>query len=140
MDQLPALMGVGQDRRHKYFALDGGYQCVYYLTNDHHGEIVLRLLSDPAAKTMLDNILLEGFSAPRENWLMPNDAMAGEDPVLLGYTCDIPRIKQFGDALTLHRRNGLLYCFDFQEDALRKVFGPNVSIQCIDFEKFEQIL
>lgn len=140
MDQMPALMGVGQDRRHKYFALDGGYQYVYYLTNDHHGEVVLRLLSDPAAKTMLDDILLEGFTEPQEDWLMPNDAMDGEDPVLLGYTCDMPRIKQFGDALTLHKRNGLLYCFDFQEDALRKVCGPNVNIQCIDVEKFEQIL
>lgn len=140
MDQLPALMGVGQDRRHKYFALDGGYQCVYYLTNDHHGEIVLRLLSDPAAKTMLDDILLEGFTEPQEDWLMPNDAMDGEDPVLLGYTCDMPRIKQFGDALTLHKRNGLLYCFDFQEGALCKACGPNVDIQCIDFEKFKHIL
>ena len=140
MDQMPALMGVGCDRRHKYFALDGGCQHVHYLTNDHHGEVVLRLLSDPATKTMLNDILLEGFTEPQEDWLMPNDAMDGEDPVLLGYTCDMPRIKQFSDALTLHKRNGLLYCFDFQEDALRKVCGPNVNIQGIDFEKFKQIL
>ncbi len=43
MGQMPALMGVGGDRRRKYFVLDELCQRFHYLTSDHHGEVVLWL-------------------------------------------------------------------------------------------------
>lgn len=64
--------------------------------------------------------------------------MDGDSPVLFGYTCDMPRIKNFDYALHIQHRTGLLYCFDFQESALRELCGPNVEIQCIDFEAYER--
>jgi len=133
MGRMPALIGVGGDKRRKYFALDERCQQFHYLTSDYHGEVVLRLLCDPAEKARLDDILAEGLSKPRPNWLMPNDAMDGDVPVLFAYTCDMPRIKRFVNGVAVHGLKGLLYCFDFQEEALSKVCGPNVEIQCIDF-------
>ena len=43
-------------------------------------------------------------------------------------------------ALHIHDMRGTLYCFDFQEEALRQICGPSVNIQRIDFEKFEQVI
>lgn len=66
--------------------------------------------------------------------------MDGEDPVLFGYTCNMPRIKRFSDGVNTHGFKGTLYCFDFQEGALSKICGSNIYIQCIDFRVFEELL
>ena len=60
--------------------------------------------------------------------------------MLLGYTCDMPRIKRFARGLIINEREGVLYCFDFQEEAMRQVCGPQATIQCIDFEAVVQLL
>jgi len=139
MDQMPVLMGVGGDKRHKYFVLDGGYDHFYYLTSDHRGETILQLLCDPEKKAVLDNILMEGYTESRI-WRVENDAMDGDTPVLFGYTCDMPRIKRFANGLEIHGLKGTLYCFDFQEEAIRKVCGPNVDIKCMIFGAVKRLL
>ena len=139
MEQMPALMGVGGDKRHKYFVLDEHYRHFYYLTSDHRGEVVLRLLCDPNKRAMLDNILREGLSEPQPNWFVENDAMDGDEPVLFEYSCDMPRIRRFCGGLNAHKLKGTLYCFDFQEKILSQICGPNVAIECIDFENLKNI-
>ena len=64
--------------------------------------------------------------------------MDGDSPVLFAYTCDMPRIKRFNTALELHGKTGTLFCFDFQEKAMRQICGPGVDIQCIDFDVYER--
>ena len=140
MRQMPIMMGVDGDQRHRYFVIEGHYRHFYYLTSDHCGEVVLRLLCEPDKRAMLDDILMQDLVGSRPHWLVENDAMDGEDPVLFGYTCDMPRIKRFIDGLDTHGFKGTLYCFDFQEDTMRQICGPNVDIQCINFEKFEELL
>ena len=98
----------------------------------------MQLLCDPEERAKLDDVLSCGLSGPRPDWSVENDAMEGDSPVLFGFSCDIPRIKRFSTALELQERTGTLYCFDFQEAALRQICGPNVSIQCIDFETYER--
>lgn len=138
MKQMLVLMGAGADQRHKYFVLENIYQHFYYLTSDRHGEFTLRLLSD-GRTAELDDILRQDLSEARANWSMENDAMDGEEPVLFGYTCDMPRITRFCVGLQTHGLRGALYCFDFQKEVLGKICGSNVDIQCIDFERVEQI-
>ncbi|MDE6591420.1 MAG: hypothetical protein K2K53_14000 [Oscillospiraceae bacterium] len=140
MKQMPILMGVGGDQRHRYFVIEEHYRHFYYMTSDHCGEVVLRLLCEPDKRAMLDDILMQDLVGSRPHWLVENDAMDGEDPVLFGYACDMPRIKRFTDGLDTHGFKGTIYCFDFQEDAMRQICGPNVDIQCINFEKFEELL
>lgn len=138
MEQMAPLMGVGGDGRHNYFILDGLFEHFYYLTSDHHGELVLQLLCDTEQRTVLDDILSQDLAPRRPDWIVDNDAMDGDSPVLFAYTCDMPRIKRFNTALGLHGKTGTLFCFDFQEEAMRQVCGQGVDIQCIDFEAYER--
>ena len=123
--------------RQSYFLSGESYPHFHYLTSDHHGDVALQLVCDPKKKQAIDSILAEDLSPAQPGLVMENDAMDGDDPVLFGYTCDMPRIKRFDNALHIHGKKGTLYCFDFQEDVLRELCGPNVSIQVIDFEAYE---
>lgn len=137
MRRIAAFMGAHDQGSHDYFVLDGEFEHFCYLTSDHHGEVMLQLLCDPDEQAALDAVLAEDLSAPQPGLVVENDAMDGNEPVLFGYTCDMPRIKRFDNALHIHDKQGTLYCFDFQEDALREVCGPNVSIRVIDFDAYE---
>lgn len=136
MGQAPALLDADTQSR-DHFIQDGSYSHFYFLTCDHHGDVILYLLLHPDEKDALDGILSQGLDPPRLNWWVENDAMDGDNPVLFGYTCDMPRIKKFDYILHVQDRTGTLYCFDFQEDAMRQVCGPNVEIRRIDFEAYE---
>lgn len=137
--QLEQLMGPGNQVTHNYFVLDGNFEHFHYLTNDHRGEVILQLLCDPGLSSALNEILMENLSASRPGWPVENDAFdeAGS-PVLFGYTCDMPRIKRFDTALSLHQQSGTLICFDFQLPSLRRICGPMVTLQSIDFDAFER--
>lgn len=137
MERMLPLMNDGDGQR-DYFVLDGNYQHFYYLTSDHHGELILQLLCDAEQQAVLDAILSQDLSPCRSDWVVENDAMDGDSPVLFAYTCDMPRIKRFDTALELHGKTGTLFCFDFQEDVLKQICGPRVNIQCIDFEAYER--
>lgn len=137
MDQAPALLDADTQSR-DHFIQDGSYSHFYFLTCDHRGDVILYLLLHPDEKDALDGILSQGLDPPRPNWWVENDAMDGDSPVLFGYTCDMPRIKKFDYILHVQDRTGTLYCFDFQEDTMRQVCGPNVEIRHIDFEAYER--
>lgn len=140
MERMPVLMGVGADQRRKYFVLEETYRHFHCLTSDHRGEVILKLLSEPDKKAVLDGILLEGLSEARENWIVVNDAMDGETPVLFGYTCDMPRIRRLCGGLRAHGLRGMLYCFDYQAEVMGRICGKNVEIQPMDFEKVEELI
>lgn len=139
MERMLPLMNDGGGQR-DYFVLDGNYQHFYYLTSDHHGELILQLLCDAEQQAVLDAILSQDLSPCRSDWVVENDAMDGNSPVLFAYTCDMPRIKRFDTALELHGKTGTLFCFDFQEDALQQVCGQRVKIESLDFEKVKALL
>ena len=138
MDQMAPMMGVGMDKRHGCFVLRGEFEPFCYLPSDHRGEVILQLLCNPGEKAILDGILQKGFQPPRPGWVIENDAIDGGAAVLFGYTCDMPRIHRFSAALEKLDWPGTLFCFDFQADAIRQVCGPDVDIQCIDFDAYER--
>mgnify|MGYP006968283216 CR=1 FL=1 len=122
-----------------FFLLDGNYGHFYYLTNDHRGEVMLKLLCDWDRREALDRILSQGLCAGNPNGTIENDAMDGNgDPVLFGYLPDIPRIHRFCSALQLQERQGTLICFDFQREVLERCYGGLVAFEAISFEKFER--
>ncbi len=100
----------------------------------------MQLLCDAEQQAVLDAILSQDLSPCRSDWVVENDAMDGNSPVLFAYTCDMPRIKRFDTALELHGKTGTLFCFDFQEDALQQVCGQRVKIESLDFEKVKALL
>ncbi len=139
MGQMAPLMGVGEDKRRNYFVLDGNFEQFYYLTSDHRGEFILQLLCNSEQRAVLDDILAQDLAPCRPSWVVENDAMDGEEPVLFAYTCDMPRLRHFDTALKLHGKVGTLICFDFQEDAIRQVCGQRVKIQGLDFTKVKAL-
>ncbi|MDD4509471.1 MAG: hypothetical protein PHY23_00910 [Oscillospiraceae bacterium] len=120
-----------------YFILDGSYEDFYFLTNDRHGECLLRLLCDSSLNEEVQTLLSAGLGEARPGWAVENDAFDGEHPVLFGYLCNLPRIMRFDTALRLRGEEGSLICFDFQSEALRHYCGKQVEIQTIDFDKLE---
>ena len=139
MERMLPLMNDSGGQR-DYFVLDGNYQHFYYLTSDHHGELILQMLCDAEQRAVLDAILSQDLSPCRSDWVVENDAMDGDSPVLFAYTCDMPRIKRFDTALELHGKTGTLFCFDFQMDAMRQVCGQRAKITSLDFEKVKALL
>jgi len=131
------LTSTGGVKRN-YFVLDGNYDSFIYLTNDHNGEVVLKLLCDTEKTSALSGILSHNLRERDPGLLIENDAIDGNgEPVLFAYDCDMPRITRFNSALNLHGRSGTLTCLDFQEEALRRFCGGNVQIQTIDIKKLE---
>ena len=122
-----------------FFLLDGNYEHFYYLTNDHYGDTLLRLLCDPVKISELDHMLMQGLYPKDAGLPIEHDALDGNgNPVLFGYFLDIPRINRFHTALQLQERTGTLICFDFQKEVLHRFCGGQVEFSTISFEKFER--
>ena len=100
--------------------------------------MLLQLLCEPALQAALDDLLLEDLCESQPG-PVENDAVdKSGKPILFGYTCDMLRIRRFDTALELHGQEGLIFCFDFQEEILRRVCGSRVAFQSIDFSAFER--
>lgn len=127
------------DAGKQYLLLDGNYDHFYFLTNDHRGERILRMMCSARLAVHLETILRTGLWEKDETLPIENDAVDdGGHPVLFGYTCDLPRIKRFDTALRLQNKSGTVICFDFQAEVLRRCCGEQIQFQTIDFEKWER--
>ena len=139
MELAYEILVAGREKKQNYFILDGNYEHFYYLTNNPHGETLLRLLCNPAMTAELDRILGQGFGERIPDWHIENDAIdRNGEPVLFGYFFDLPRIARFNAALSLQGKGGTLVCFDFQCDVLRRYCIPAMRFQTIDFTKFNR--
>ncbi len=123
----------------QYFILDQNYDHFYFLTNNHQGEQLLRLLCSIPLQERLEDILLGDMYEPDDDSTFENDAFDEDgSPVLLGYFCDLPRIQRFNTALELQKHRGILFCFDFQKEAFSRYCCGQVIIRSIDFQKWER--
>lgn len=139
MDLFYQILSCADSGTRCFFLLDGTYEHFYYLTNDHYGDVLLRLLCDAKQTAELNRILSLDLHETDSDLSMEHDALDAQgNPVLFGYLLDIPRINRFLTALHLHQRNGTLICFDFQKEVLQRICGENVQLQIISFEKFER--
>ena len=142
MGQFNVLMGGSKKKKSRNQTVLDDFDHFHYLTHDYNGDVILCLLCDPSLRKILDGVLMKGLTpVPYGYGGVDCDAIDGDNaPVLLGYTCDMPRIKRFAHGLITNERKGVLYCFDFQEEAMRQVCGSQVDIQCIDFEAVVRLL
>ena len=125
--------------RDQYFILDGNYEHFHFLTNNRMGERLLQVLCSREHTARMEDILLGDLYEGDEGSTLENDAFdAAGDPVLLGYTLDLPRIKRFDTALQLQGKSGTLICFDFQREVLQSYCCSRVKFQTIDFQKWER--
>ena len=138
MDPLVKILSSRDSNERCFFLLDGDCPRFCYATNNHKGEVLVRLLCSPNRTKMLNQILSKGMHPASNRLPMEHDAVdPNGNPVLFGYTMDMPRICRFCNALEIQGRTGTLVCFDYQYEALGDVFGPYLKYQTISFEKFE---
>ncbi len=131
------LTNTGGAKR-DYFILDGNYDHFHFVTNNHEGEVMLKLLCSPGKIAELNRILSENLYARESGWIIENDAIDGNgEPVLFAYSFDMPRIVRFNTALQLQNRKGTVICFDFQREILCRFCCKNAQFQTIDLKKFE---
>ena len=57
-----------------FFLLDGNYEHFHYLTNDHIGEVMLKLLCNPDKRGELDRILSQDLYTGKPYGIIENDA------------------------------------------------------------------
>lgn len=139
MQVLVEILNGAQTSNRSFFPLEERHNNFYYLTNDHHGDVLLGLLCDPARQEAFRKVLLLELRAPSHGLPVEYDAIdkAGR-PVLFAYLPDIPRLGRFLTGLSLHGLQGCIACFDFQAQALESCCGENVTLLPISFEKFER--
>jgi len=123
----------------QYFLLDDNYDNFYFVTNDERGEMLIRLLCHPELCDELDEILTDDLCPSRSGALIEHDAMTEDGkPVLLSYKCDLRRIRKFDTALRMRDRRGIIICFDYQAEVLRRYCSPLIEFQTLDYEKTER--
>lgn len=128
-----------QTRNKEYFLFDGGYEHFYYLTNDRKGERLLSVLCYPDIRQIFYEMLTEDFSRGDSTYPVENDAIdENGNPVLIGCTCDLPRIKRFVYAIESQKRKGTIVGFEYQKDALGSLCPGRIHFQDISFEKWER--
>lgn len=139
MEPLARILSEANTKNRCLFLLDGDYDCFYCLTNDHRGDVLLRLLCEPERRAKWDKALLAELDVPSRGLPVEYDALdANGRPVLFAYLPDVPRLGRFLAGLSLHGLEGCIVCFDFQARALKESCGKNVSFLPVSFEKFER--
>lgn len=138
MDMACQLLTGSEMGKRNYFILDGNYDRFHYIPNNHAGEVILKLLCSNRQMAELDGILSENLFPCQRGSVLENDGMKQNgQPVLFAYTMDLPRILRFHQALELQDITGVMLCFDFQAEALRKFCGERVTFETISLKKYE---
>lgn len=141
MELAPALLQSRGGGRRQLFYLDGTFAQMHYLPNTPQGDALLRLLMDSAAQSALHAALLDTL---QPNHLTGNFACDAQDaqgrPVLFGWDFDLVRIQSFALGLGSRGITGAAIAFDFQADALRRIFGDRVDVRALSFEKTRKLL
>ena len=102
-----------------------------------HWQTLYILLED--ATKQFHALLLQSFCPSPKDSAIENDAVTEDGTLILfAYQPDLPKLYRFYAALELHKRSGIIVCFDFQEDALRPFCGSRIKLQTIDFSDFER--
>ena len=124
-----------------YFLFDGNYEHFYFLTNDHHGEVLLRLLCCMKKKRELEELMRTGLEEKGESGTWQDAWDQDGTPVLFGWLLDLPRIAGFLKMMAFRNLSGKIICFDFQREVLENYCvsrGAVLEFETIDFEKFER--
>lgn len=138
-NSIDIAVEILSNEREQYILLDDNFNNFYFVTNDKQGELLLKFLCNPDICDELDEILTQDLYPAYHGALVENDAMTEDDePVLLAYKCDLKRIKKFYTGLKLHDKRGIIYCFDYQAEALRRYCGDRVEFKTLDFNKTER--
>lgn len=123
----------------QYFLLDDNFEHFYFVTNDIKGEMLLRLICDHELGAELDELLTSDLYPADNGSLIDHDAITEDgEYVLLSYKCDLRRIRNFDRELSVQKKKGIIYCFDYQAEVIRPCCSDAVEFQTLDYKKTER--
>ncbi len=129
-----------QNKRKNHFILDDNYNSFHFLTGDRDGETVLKLLCAPDRMEALNTLLMHDLQPLTRFYNMIFDAFTENgDPVLFAYTCDLKSIKSFAWGLDYFQQHGVLYCFQFQAEVLKRYCGEWADVVIMDIDAVRRI-
>lgn len=141
MELAPALLQSRGGGRRQLFYLDGTFAQMHYLPNTPQGDALLRLLLDPAAQETLRTALRNTMQPKAQPGNFAFDALDAQGrPVLFAWDFDLVRIQSFALGLGSRGLSGAAIAFDFQANALRRIFGNRVDVRALSFEKTRRLL
>jgi len=127
-----------RNSKEQYFLLNDNYENFYFVTNDMRGEMLIRLLCNPDICREIDEILTYDMLPADNGSLIKNDAITADGkPVLLAYKCDLRRIRNFDTGLATQKKQGIIYCFDYQAEVLRWCCSGAIEFKTLDYKKIE---
>ena len=141
MELAPALLQSRGGGRRQLFYLDGTFAQMHYLPNTPQGNALLRLLMGSAAQSALHAALLDTLQPKAQPGNFAFDALDERGrPALFAWDFDLVRIQSFALGLGSRGLSGTVIAFDFQADALRRIFGNRVDVRALSFEKTRRLL
>ena len=118
--------------------LTTSYPSFYYIPSTTQGELQLKLLTDPLRWKAVRDSLLVGTKQIPQHYLIECDALTEDDkPILNCCLLDIPRLVKFQSGLNLRDKYGLVYCFDYQSEFIRRYLGERVEIKEVNHDKLK---
>lgn len=118
-------------------ALTSVYRTLYFVTNDKYGETQIRLMCDANRLSSWNASMRTGFLPRNPQSCTENDAMSEDGrPILFCCSLNIPHLLRFHTGLEIHKRTGVVLCFDFQYETLKGFFGDLANFKVVDFVKF----
>ena len=139
LDMMVQLWAAADKHTLAFLFRESGYEHFYYLTNDHHGEVQLKVLCDVALYDALHAVLLQSLTPATGHAHIDCDAFDGQGrPVLFACLPDLLRLHRFLGALSHSGQQGHIICFDHQAGAFRQWGGESLVIETVNFSKFER--
>lgn len=134
---------LDNSERSGLFPRNGGdFAEMLWIPNSEEGEAVLKLVTDPEVRDLLEDAIKMMFSPlPDREIPMEADALgsAGE-PVLFAYDFDAARLSRYLTALKVDGYHGIVVCFDFQRKVMERFCGGLATVRALDLQLIREKL
>lgn len=138
MEMLERLVMSDGGVKGDLFYLDGVYEKIYYIPFEEEASLQVHLLSDRNALGQLETFLSSILKQRRmdEFGLEAGRDQAG-NKVYFSFLLELWQLKRM---YQLPMQRGRIFCFTYQADALRKIFGDRFVVEAIRPEKVNEYL
>ena len=120
------------DTLDRYFTVASNYQHCFFVENNAAGDELLSLIVNPQKQIRFNRRVLAPYRPPKEP-TRAYDAVTpdGEQPVTLGYQCDLRALLDTDHAIPGFSRRPIILCFDYQADAIQDIVGSLTEVRPI---------
>jgi len=117
---------------------ESGYKSIYSIPYTKDGQKLIQLMTEENWKEKMLEVYLEDFSTNTKNSSIDCDGVSEEDCVLLFCIPDLIKLKKYinGASYMGDEKNYIIYCFDFQEEFIKRVTDGMAEIRVVEFSEY----